>query len=229
MNNFRFSTPYTSRVLREVQQTSRPECQLTPFRVQAIVFDILKNHLILNNPKDLGFPFDETYDPDPAKSKIFIDLSNNWKTQAPQKRPAAYVFRGEAEYGKANTNFIGELMSSDPMTSEDTYMKIVTMPIVINCIHSPVGAAESFAEYIKYPFLYFSKQIKEEYCFLKFKLASVSPPEQNLNDAKDAFNIKMIIETEFSDAWIVKKDDLKLKTVNTSVYTELTEKPLQNQ
>lgn len=219
-----------SRVNREIEEKKPKECRLTPFRAQSIVFEILKNHLILNKPTDIGFPFSETYDPDITKTKIFIDMSNNWKACAPQMRPAVYVYRGDANYAATGKQTIGGgVIGRNPAESEESFMRTVSMPIMLNCIHAPIGAIETFVDYIKYPFLYFGKQIAEEYCFTKFKLVAISSPEQNLSDAKDAFSVKITIDTEFTDTWGIKGDHLKLKTVQFSMYNDITEKPLENQ
>lgn len=230
MNNFHFSTPHISSVVREIEEKKRMQCALTPFKAQNIVFEILKNHLIINKPKDLGFPFEEAYDVDETKSKIFIDLSNNWKTSSPQKRPAVFVYRGEANYAPQNSMTVGaNVIGRNVAESEESYMRKCSMPIILNCIHSPIGAIETFVDYIKYPFLYYSKIIQEEYCFTKFRLTTISAPEQNLVDSKDAFSVKLVIDTEFNDTWMIKGDHLKLKTVNFSMYTNLTEPPLTQQ
>jgi hypothetical protein len=230
MSNFPFKGNYVSKVGRELAQAKIDKCSLTPFKAQAVVFDILKNHLITNQPADLGYPFEETYSPDETKSKIFIDLSNNWNPRTPHKRPAVFVYRGTAEYGKSGTNTIGHnRIGANVAESEESFARICSLPIMLNCIQGPVGAAETFADYIKYPFLYFSKRIMEEYCFIKFKLSSISTPEHYLVDGKDVFSVKLNIDTEFFDTWQLKGDHLKLKSVHNSVYTELNEKPLENQ
>lgn len=231
MNNpIKFHTPYISRVNREIEEKKPNECRLTPFKAQSIVFEILKNHLIVNKPSDIGFPFSETYDPDITKTKIFIDMSNNWKACTTQMRPAVYIYRGEANYTPSGKQTIGgNTIGRNPAESEESFMRTVSMPIMLNCIHAPIGAIETFVDYIKYPFLYFSKHIAEEYCFTKFRLVSISAPEQNLTDAKDAFSVKITIDTEFIDTWITKGDHLKLKTVQFSMYNDVTEKPLELQ
>lgn len=219
---------YISKLQREINEKKKTPCGLSPFRAQSIVFEILKNHLLINKPKDLGFPFDEIYDVDDKKTKIFLDMSNNWKASQPQQRPAVFVYRGDAEHG-VGPNVIGNVIGSRVAESEEDMITKVSMPIMINCIHSPIGAVETFAEYIKYPFLYFYKQIQAEYCFHKFRLVSVTAPEQINVDAKDAFSVKLTIATEFNDAWTVKGDHLKLKTVQTSIFTDDSYKALENQ
>lgn len=220
---------YTSTVMREIDEAQKKRCTLNPFRVQSIVYEILKNHLIINKPKDLGYPIEEVFDPDDKKTKIFLDMSNNWKSSSPALRPAVFVYRGEAAYDSGHKTIGGNVVGINVAESEKTIISKVSMPIIINCIYGPVGAAEIFADYIKHPFLYFFNQIEEEYCFQRFKLVKISEPELFTVDAKDNFSVKLFIETEFNETWTVKGDHLKLKTVNFSVYDSPSEKPLENQ
>jgi hypothetical protein len=226
MSQVNFDPTYTSRVSRELAQVRSEKCQLTPFKAQAIVFEILKNHLMVNKPQDLGFPFSEVYDPDETKSKIFIDLSNNWKSSSPQKRPAVFVYRSDANYDAGPKLTNNNLIGINVAESEEVMLKTVSMQVMLNCIHSPVGAVESFADYIKYPFLYFSKQIKEEYCFRQFKVLTIGAPEANQTDAKDAFSVKITLALEFYDTWMTKGDHLKLKSMQSSVTMHDSNEPL---
>lgn len=223
-NSFSFSTARN----REKALLPTDSCRLNPWRVQNIVFEILQNHLLVNKPKDIGFSFDQTYDKDETKSKIFIDLSHNWKASTPQKRPAVFVYRGDANYNTSPQIFGSKAFIDVPESTVGEISK-VKMQIMLNCIAGPVGFAENFADYIKYPFLYFWDNIQKEYCFDVFKLVNISAPEQFSADAKDTYSVKLTIATEFHDTWAIKQDALKLKTVDTDVYTAASEKPLTSQ
>ncbi len=220
---------HTAKVDRERTQLAKAPCSLTPFRAQAVVFDILKNHLICNQPKDLGYPMEETYNVDETKSKIFIDMSNNWKASSPQKRPAVFVYRGNAEYDKGVKLIGANSIGMNVAESEEDFITTVSMPIMLNCIYYPIGGVEIFADYIKHPFLYFQKEIQAEYCFSKFRVASISAPEQYEPDAKTSFSVKITLDVEFKDIWRIKGDHLKLKTIGLSTALYPSEKPLENQ
>ncbi len=228
MNNFNFSSRPESHVGREIAQLTKEECALTPFRVQNIVYEILEQHLLINDPEKLGYPFTQKYNTDETKSQIFIDISNNWKAGSAQKRPAVFVYRGDAQF-QVGPNTFGQTSFINVAESETGLYTKVQMPIILNCIAGPVGFAETFADYIKYPFLYFWKNIQEEYCFRRFKLVNISAPEQFTIDAKDSFSVKLTIMTEFYDMWGLIGDDLKLKTVAQEIYLEDGQNPLSGQ
>lgn len=227
-NPLSFPAPFMSTRNREKALLEEDKCRLNPFRVQNIVYEILQNHLLVNKPKDLGFSFDQVYDKDETKSKIFLDLSHNWKASTPQKRPAVFIYRGDAAYN-LGPHPLGSKAKYDVAESLVVEMTKVKMQVMLNCIAGPVGFAENFADYIKYPFLYFWDNIQREYCFDVFKLVNISAPEQFSVDAKDTFSVKLTIATEFHDMWAIQQDALKLKTVSTHVYTDASEKPLELQ
>lgn len=228
MSDFKFrSTPYLTKDSRELAQQGKEKPALDPWVTQRIVFEILETHLLRNDPEDLGYGFTQKYNLDPTKSSIFIDISHNWKASEPQKRPAVFVYRGDADY--SDSRILGQKGFVDVAESTEGYANKVRMTISVNCIAEGIGFAEEFANYIKYPFLYFSKNIKCEYGFTNFRLQNISAPEQFDVDAKDTFSIKLTILTEFYDKWAIQQEALKLKTVNTAVYTDLMEKPLEKQ
>lgn len=228
MSNFNFDAiPYISSHSLEKIQGEKDIVGLDAWLAQRIVFEILENHLLTNDPKDLGFGFSQRYNKDPEKSQIFIDISHNWKACSPQKRPAVYIYRGEADYG--GRSVIGQRAFMDVAESTEGFITHVQLPIMLNCIAEPIGFAEEFANYIKYPFVYFWKNIQCEYGFTKFRLSSISPPEHFDVDAKDSFSIKLTLSTEFYDKWAVQQDALKLKTVSTEVMMDIMEKPLDKQ
>ena len=184
--------------------------------------------MLTNTPGSLGYSFTETYDIDEVKSKIFIDLSHNWKASTPQKRPAVFIYRGDASYDNGPKPF-GDNAKVDVAESSWNKLSYVKMPITLNCIAGPVGFAEQFVEYIKYPFLYFSANIIREYGFRNFKLVNIDAPELFNIDAKDGYSVKLTIMTEFYETWALQQDALKLKTVAVDVYTDKTKKPLEQQ
>lgn len=229
MNDFKFQTSqFLSPTDRELLQKCEEAPPLDAWRVQTLVYEILQNHFLTNNPKDLGFGFEQRYDEDETKSQIFIDLSHNWKASSPQKRPAVFVYRGAADYG-GRPQSLGQKAFVDVAESTEGFVSLVSMPIMLNCIAPTIGFAESFANYVKYPFLYFWKNIQCEYKFRKFRLESISAPEQFTFDSKDAFSVKLTISTEFYDKWAIHQEALKFKTFSASIHSDMRENPLENQ
>lgn len=226
-NSFSFSLPHITPTSREALDKNSCIENLNPWKAQTIVFEILQTHFLTNKPGDLGYSFTQVYDTDEHKSQIALELSHIFKGTTPAKRPAVYVYRGPANYGVNRT--LGQKAGYNvPEAEVQEYTKI-TMPITVACIAGPVGFVEQFADYVKYPFLYFWDNIQKEYCFYRFRLESISEPEQFSVDAKDTFIVKLNISTEFYDTWAIQQDALRLKTVSTSVYFDETKKPLENQ
>jgi hypothetical protein len=199
--------------LQEVEKDSRKKyCNaLTPFKVANIIYEITVNHLLANDPEEMGYGFKQKYNIEKEKSSIFIDISNNWKADTAQKRPAIFIARQEAKLNSSQT--LGQRINSNVQESENSYITRTEMNIAVICIAGPLGFAEEFADYVRQPFMYFSQIIENEYCFHKFRLAEITTPKLFGVDARDTFSIELIISTEFDDTWTIKGDDLKLRTV----------------
>jgi hypothetical protein len=219
--------PYISKQTQERISQSKCLNVLTPFKAQEVVYEILENHLITNDPAALGFGFHERYDTVQERSQIFLGISNDFKAKTTNKRPAVYVIRGDASIQSSQT--IGQTVGSNVADSLDFQNNKIVMPISVVCIATNVGFTESFADYIRYPFMYFSMQIEKEYCFHKFRLVNISSPKAFTVDAQASFSIELRIDTEFNDTWTIRKDDLKLRSVVTTVFTDDSGSPLENQ
>lgn len=178
--------------------------------VQNIIYEIVQNHLLTNDPQEMGYGFKQKYAIEKEKSDILLDISYNWKADSAQKRPAIFISRKPVEVNSSKT--IGQGIGSNVAESEWSRVSLVTVPIGIMCIAHPLGFAEQWADYIKYPFMYFAQEIQEEYCLHKVRLVKISSPEIISIDAKDAFGVELLIVIEYYDTWTILKDDLKFKT-----------------
>ncbi len=198
---------------------------LNAWVVQNIVYELIKIHLITNDPAKQGFSFKQRYNVDSTKSDIYLDLAYNWNASVVNKRPAVVVQRGQESISHSVfSNTIG----SSVMDSLKTKQTINTLPILISCIATNVGFVEQFSDYIKMPLLHHGEEIYRDFGFRKFRLLAKSAPEL-VAEAKDYFRINLQIETSYDEMWKVIGDDLKLKTVSKTIFNNLLEGPLKNQ
>lgn len=220
-----FNIPRLTHDTREATDLKKEKCGLSPFRVINIVYEVLEEHLITNDPALLGYSFSQRYHPDPKQSSISLAVNYNWKADTAGKRPAIYLSRGDAITNTSLT--LGQTMSSDVKTSTEDRIGLVTMPISIFILANGVGFAEEFADYIKYPFMYYAKEIGNEYCFKRFRLVRVGKPEIYATDAKDCFLIELSVLTEFYDIHSITGDYLPFKTMQTEVILNDEQKSFQ--
>lgn len=217
-----------SRITKEARETAdlkHKKCSLSPFRVVNIMYEILEEHLITNDPATLGYSFSQRYHPDQKQSTISLDVNYNWKADKAGKRPAIYLSRGDAITNGSLT--LGQTMSIDVPSSTEDRIGLVSLPISINVLANGLGFAEEFADYVKYPFMYYAKEISEEYCFKKFRLVRVGRPELYLSDSKDCFLIELSVLTEFYDLHSITGDYLPFKTMHTEVLLDDDQKSFQ--
>lgn len=214
-----FHLPTYRRYQRETADKKPANKVLTPWTVMNFILEVCQNHLLSNDPKTMGYAFEQRYSPNRTESSIYTDINNNWKTTEVQMRPAVFVSRGAATVQGNPT--IGQTIGTDVPEAEEHRLTLLSMPCSVVTICNGVGFAEIFAEYMRYPFLYFAKEIEQEYCLQRLRVISIGEPQPFTVDAKDSFSVELRLEIEFFDKWSVKADTLKLKTV--SMHADIVE------
>jgi hypothetical protein len=198
---------------------------LTPWTVQNICYEILKNYMTINPPQKEGYKFSQVYDPNELKTGISLNIAYHYNDVVIQKRPGLYVYRGEANFAFPTINQTVGLNSRE---SEKTRYSMVQMPINIAVVATNVGFAEQLAEYVFKIFLRYQEVIKDDFCIRQFKLVSLSQPSIYL-ESKDHFVVNVNILAVFDMGATIRADHLKLKTIAYTIFTNCLESPLYNQ
>ena len=228
MDNFSCDNPdvaYQSAYVREVGERDEREMILTPWSVQNICYEVLKNYMTINTPQQEGYRFSQKYDPDDIKTGIGLEIAYHYKDSVIQKRPGIYVSRGEATFQFPTLN---QQLGGSIKESEKVRYAVVQMPINLAVVATNVGFAEQLAEYVFKIFLRFQEVIKNDFCIRQFKLATMTPPQIYL-ESKDHFVVNVQLSAAFDMGTVIKGDDLKLKTVAYTVFTGCMEQPLLKQ
>jgi len=200
-------------------ETPGSQLTLTAWNVQSIVYELLANYMLVNDPQKIGFSFTQKYAVDKTKSGIHLDIGYNWKTTEAAKLPACYITRGDLRLQKLT---LGEMIDMDTKTSETTRLSLNRMEIQVTCIAEPVGFTEQFAEYVKQAFMSFNQEIKAQFGFRRFQLVGMSKPAIYL-ESKTKSIVVLTIDIAFDEGWTVRGNDLKLKTVSRAIYDGVTE------
>lgn len=216
---------YVSPYDREIDEHNVKEMVLTPWTVQNICYEVLKNYMTINPPQKEGYRFTQTYDPDDLKTGIALEIAYHYKDLVIQKRPGIYVSRGEAAFKFPSINQVTQLNSKD---SEKTRYAMLDMPIILAVVATNVGFAEQLAEYVFKIFLRYQEVIKNDFCIRQFKLVSLGTPQLYL-ESKDHFVVNIQLMVTFDMGATIKRDDLRLKTIGYQVFTGCYEQPLLQQ
>ncbi len=195
-----------------------------PWSVQNVVFELVKLHMLRNNPMDDGFIIAQKYTTDPDTSQIHLGISYDWDNKAPKKRPAVFIQRDSAQ---AHTVPIRQTTQLDVKDSVTTKLSITTMPVYIKVIGTSVGDTEQLATWIRNAFLAYQLEIQQDFCFRRFRLQGMSPP-RIYNDDKENFEVTIAIETVFDENFKVQREALRLKTVAFAVF-DAVGRPFLNQ
>lgn len=216
---------YVASTVREKEEKDNKILVLTPWTVQSICFEVLKNYMTDNSPQQAGYKFSQSYDPDDFKSEIALEIAYHYKDAVIQKRPGIYVSRGETMFSYPTIN---QTIASNPRESEKTKLATVQMPVNFAVVATNVGFAEQLAEYVFKVFLYFQELIRNDFCLRQFKLVSLGPPSLYL-ESKDHFLVNVMLQVAFDMGTVIKGDHLKIKTISHTVFTNCAEQPLENQ
>lgn len=216
---------YVSPYNRERGEKDERIMVLTPWTVQNICYEILKNYMIENPPQQEGYIFAQKYDPDQFKTDISLNIAYHYSDAVVQKRPAIFVNRGDVTFTFPTLN---QQIGGNSLESEKTKYSMLQMPITLAVIATNVGFAEQLAEYIFKIFLRHQETIRRDFCLRQFKLVNMSPPTLYL-ESKDHFVISVNLLAVFDMGAVIKGDDLKLKTVSYTVFTNCAEQPLLRQ
>jgi len=218
-------TAYVSPYVRELEERDARIMVLTPWTVQNICYEILKNYMTVNTPQQEGYRFSQKYSPDNLDTEISLDISYHYNDSTIQKRPGIFVSRGETFF-KFPT--LKQLIGANPAESEKMRFSLVEMPLSISVVATNIGFVEQLAEYVFKIFLRYQEVIKKDFCLREFKLVSLTQPALYL-ESKDHFLVNVNIASSFDMGNIIKGDDLKLKTLSYTVFTNCAERPLLNQ
>lgn len=214
----------TSLAAQEVETATAGDCPvaslvLSPWTAQNLVLELVANYSYNNPPRSMGYPFDQTYDPDRKKTTIFIDLAYNWDAATVQMRPAIFIQRGDAAYNFPTMG--GTFGGSNHAESNYAKAGICAMPIFVKCIATNVGFTENLADYVRQGLMQHQYTIQQDFGFRKFRLKQATAPTIYI-EAKEHFQVVLGIEAEFTEGWIIHGDDLKLKTVSRSLFDGAT-------
>lgn len=205
-----YVSPYT----RETDARDERVMVLTPWTVQNICYEVLKNYMTANAPQDEGYRFAQKYDPDEYKSGIALQIAYHYNDAIIQKRPAVFVGRGETRFTFPTIN---QLIGSNPQESEKTRYSLVEMPLNVTVLATNIGFVEQLAEYVFKIFLRYQEVIRNDFCIRQFKLVGMTPPSI-YNESKEHFVITIALQANFDMGAVIKGDDLKIKTISYPIF-----------
>lgn len=200
---------------REIDARDVREMVLTPWTVQNICYEVLKNYMTVNTPQNEGYAFAQKYSPDDLESDISLEIAYHYKDAVIQKRPGIFVSRGETSFRFPTLN---QMIGGNSKESEKSKYTLVEMPINLAVVATNVGFVEQLAEYVFKVFLRYQEVIRNDFCLRQLKLVSLSAPALYL-ESKDHFVVNTLLMSAFDMGAVIRGDDLKLKTISYSVFT----------
>lgn len=210
---------------RELEERDERTIVLTPWTVQNICYEVLKNYMTANSPQSQGYRFSQKYDPDELKTGIGLEIAYHYKDSVIQRRPSIYVARGDTTFSFPSIN---QMIGGNNKESEIERFGMLTMPLDVSVVATNIGFAEQLAEYVFKIFFRYQEVIKKDFCIRQFKLVNLSAPMLYL-ESKDHFVVTVQMQVVFDMGAVIKGDDLKLKTAAYTIFTNCHESPLPQQ
>ena len=205
-------------------QTRIRNFTFNPWNVQNVVYELVKLNLLRSNPLDDGFIIPEKYDVDPNKSQIYLGISYDWKSDKSSKRPAIFIQRDTAT---ANISPIRQTISTNTAESITTKLAITGLPIYVKVIGTDVGTTEQLATWIRANLLTYQLEIQQDFAFRQFRVTAMTAPRVH-EEAKENFEITIVINTIFDENFKIQQDALRLKTISANIYDAIGQ-PFTNQ
>lgn len=193
---------------------------MSPWVVQGVIYELITKFFLSNPAEAMGYPLKLKYDPDKLKSDIYVDIAYNYNAQAANKRPSIFISRGNCSIGGKTMGH--QVPGGNVSESTMARLLINQVPINVAVIASPVAQAELLADYAKQAFISFQQEIQSDFGFRRFRLTEVSKPQIYV-EAKEYFVVNLSIEVVYDEGWILRRDDLKMKTVGMAIFDALTE------
>lgn len=193
---------------------------LSPWAVQGIIYELITKFFTANSPESMGYPLKLKYDPDKLKSDIYVDIAYNYNGSAANKRPSIFISRGDCDI--AGKTMGHQIPGGHPADSTLARLLINQLPINVAVIAAPVAMVELLADYTKQAFISFQQEIQCDFGFRRFRLHNVSRPQIYV-EAKEYFVVNLSIEVVYDEGFMLKRDDLKLKSVGLAIFESLAE------
>lgn len=151
------------------------------------------------------------WDPDPAKTKLWIGTEYEWEDAAPEFRPAIYIKLGDIKY-KSITGRSDSLYGHNLKEGEYFFSRNGTGTAAWIHIGSTKGEAVALAGATLDYLDAFSKVIADDLKFQSFELDSASPLASD-KESKERFRSIVTCAYTFEDTWALKLESPKLKRV----------------
>jgi hypothetical protein len=81
----------------QVAEASPGIVPMSPWVIQSIVYELLTRFFQAQPPESLGYPLKLKYDPDKAKSDIYVNIAYNYDASLANKRPSIFISRGDCD------------------------------------------------------------------------------------------------------------------------------------
>lgn len=191
------------------------ELRKTASVIYSILVTVLRQMYSDKKGRVFGCP-DVVWDKNPQKTRLWIDTELRWEDQRPDFTPAIYVCLGDIQYDLPPTLDM-EGRTSMTIDGEQHYERTGMCSAAIVHVCDKAGEACVLADNTENYLSSLQDQIAEQYCFDHFIVTGRSPlkkKDQAQMAGKDKISSVVAVKFDWTDAWAVKMESPKLKSVD---------------
>lgn len=186
-----------------------PELRKTSSILYGIFVELL--HQLYTNTANhpMGTP-KRVWDPNPAKTEIWIDTELRWEDEHPEQRPAIYVKLSEIGY----TSLVGRkdgLMGENLREAETYHTRSGSGTVSFVHVGQTSGEACMLADATMDYLDAFCCVIRCDFGFTTFSLVNRKALGLRPKESKDRYESVVTFEFSFQDTWTIKLESQRLK------------------
>lgn len=151
------------------------------------------------------------FDDDDLATKVIIERSCLFKSEAVQKRPAIYVKRGPISFPPRKVGF-DDLQKYNAKTGESERAVFAAGSAVCFCISKQTGQVERLAEEVSEVLIAFKPIIRQDFGFTRFDVSSVGEIGV-LEESTEFFAVPVITAFEYIEHWTLQYESLILRKI----------------
>jgi hypothetical protein len=181
----------------------------TPNVLYGMFSEIIKQFYSNEDNLPIELPSDSIWDPDPAKTQIWIDTELKWDPESIEHRPAIYVELSQITYKPTAGGHDGAI-GMDLEQGEYHFSRTGNGTVSFNHVGNTKGESAALAGATADFLDGFGKVIKDSLNFEIFEIVGLSPISLD-KESRDRYRSIVAVNYVFQDTWSLKLESPKLK------------------
>lgn len=201
--------PITGDILAVVDNTIG-QLRKTPVLLYSVFTELLRKMYEPENGLRLDFEY--AWDPDDAKTDVWINSEYVWNDSEIDYRPAIYVALSQMQYVNP-TGKRSSVIDYSYEESEYTHARRGECSVSFVHVGETAGQANHLLSHTLDLLDAFSDVIAEQFCLSEFSISGVQTPDVTNNEARERLKGAVVANVAWEETWIIKQEAPKLQKI----------------